>query len=78
MKLCVVTIHEAKSNLSRLLQRASDGEEIIISRGSKRVARLVPVGEIRGKRRPGSLKGRLVVNPEFFEPLPVDELAAWD
>lgn len=78
MKSCIVTIHEAKTNLSRLLQRASAGEEIIISRGSKPVARLVPVGEVKGKRRPGSLKGRLVVNPEFFEPLPADELSAWE
>ena len=78
MKTCIVTIHEAKTNLSRLLQRASNGEEIIISRGSKPVARLVPVGEIKGKRQPGSLKGRLVVNPEFFEPPAADELAGWE
>lgn len=78
MKTCVVTIHEAKTNLSRLLRRASNGEEVIISRGSKPVARLVPLGEAKGKRQPGSLKGRLVVNPEFFEPLPADELTAWE
>jgi prevent-host-death family protein len=77
MKTCVVTIHEAKTNLSRLLQRASNGEEVIIARGSKPVARLVPVGEVKGKRRPGVLKGRLVVNREFFEPLPEDELSGW-
>ena len=65
MKTCVVTIREAKTNLSRLLQRASNGEEVIISCRSKPVARLVPVGEVKGKRRPGSMKGRLVVNPEF-------------
>lgn len=78
MKPHIVTIHEAKTNLSRLLQLASAGEEIIISRGSKPVARLVPVGEIKGKRQPGSLKGRLLVTPEFFEPLPDDELSAWE
>jgi prevent-host-death family protein len=78
MKTCVVTIHQAKTNLSRLLRRASSGEEVIISRGSKPVARLVPVGETKGKRQPGSLKGRLVVNSEFFEPLPTDELSAWE
>jgi prevent-host-death family protein len=74
MKTCVVTIREAKTNLSRLLQRAANGEEIVISRGSKPVAKLVPVGEIKGRRQPGSLKGQLVVDPEFFEPLPADEL----
>lgn len=78
MKTCIVTIHEAKTNLSRLLQRASNGEEVIIFRGSNPVARLVPIGERKGKRRPGSLKGRLVVNPEFFEPLPADELSVWE
>jgi prevent-host-death family protein len=56
--MSVVTIHQAKTNLSRLIAKASEGEEVIIARGSKPVARLVPVGEIRGKRQPGSLKGR--------------------
>ena len=78
MKTNVVTIHEAKTNLSRLLQKASNGEEVIISRGSKPVARLVAIGEIKGKRQPGALKGKLVVGPEFFEPLPDDELSAWE
>lgn len=78
MKTNVVTIHQAKTNLSRLLQKASDGEEVIISRGAKPVARLVPIGEVKGKRRPGSLKGKLLIGPEFFEPLPGEELAPWD
>ena len=75
--MIVVTIHEAKANLSRLLQKASNGEEVIIARGSKPVARLVPIGEVKGKRQPGALKGKLVVGPEFFEALPADELSAW-
>ena len=74
----VVTIHQAKTNLSRLIARASEGEEVIIARGSKSVARLVPVGEVRGKRQPGSLKGRLRVGPEFFEALPISELSGWE
>ena len=78
MKTSVVTIHQAKTHLSRLIQRASGGEEVIIARGSKPVARLVPIGEVKGKRQPGSLKGKLVVGHEFFEPLPVDELSAWE
>ena len=73
-----VTIHQAKTNLSRLIERASAGEEIIIARGSKPVARLVPVGAVKGKRQPGSLKGKLEIGPEFFEPLPEDELAGWE
>jgi len=73
-----VTIHQAKTNLSRLIKRASAGEEIIIARGSKPVARLVPVGAVKGKRQPGSMKGKLEIGPEFFEPLPDDELSGWE
>ena len=50
------------------------GEEVIIARGSRPVARLIPVGEVKGKRQPGSLKGQLRVGPEFLEPLPISEL----
>ena len=76
--MSIVTIHQAKTNLSRLIQKAAEGEEVIIARGSKPVARLVPLGEIKGKRQPGSLKGKLSVGPEFFEPLPPDELVGWE
>jgi prevent-host-death family protein len=78
MKTSVVTIHEAKTSLSRLINKAASGEEVIISRGSKPVARLVPIGEVKGKRVPGSLKGRLLVGPEFFDSLPADELKPWE
>ena len=70
-----MTIHQAKTNLSRLLRKASEGEEVIIARGSRPVARLVPMGEAKGRRQPGSLKGRLVVGPEFFDALPAGELS---
>jgi prevent-host-death family protein len=72
--MSTVTIHQAKTNLSKLIERAAEGEEIIIARGSKPVARLVPVGAVKGKRQPGSLKGKLEIGPEFIEPLPEDEL----
>jgi prevent-host-death family protein len=74
----IVTIGEAKKSLSRLIKRASEGEEVIIARGSKPVARLVPVVEIKKKRKPGSMKGKFSVGPEFFEPLPDDELSHWE
>jgi len=74
----IITIHQAKTNLSKLIERASQGEEIIIARGSKPVARLIPIGPVNGKRQPGSMKGKLEIGPEFFEPLPEDELAAWE
>ena len=76
--MSVVTIHQAKTNLSRLIEKASKGEDVIIARGSKPVARLVPIGEIKGKRQPGSWKGKLCVGPEFLEPLPDAELSRWD
>jgi prevent-host-death family protein len=73
-----VTIHQAKMNLSKLIEKATAGEEVIIARGAKPVARLVAVGEVKGRRTPGSLKGTLHVGPEFFEPLPEDELYRWE
>jgi prevent-host-death family protein len=73
-----VTIHEAKTNLSRLIEKACRGEEIIIARGPDPVARLVPVATSKGRRKLGILKGKLVVGSEFFEPLPPDELSRWE
>jgi prevent-host-death family protein len=71
------TIHQAKTNLSKLIKRAANGEEIIIARGSKPVAKLVAIRVVKGKRQPGSMKG-LKLGPEFFEPLPADEIAGWE
>lgn len=72
-----VTIHEAKTNLSKLIEEACNGNEVIISRGSEPVARLVALRDKKNQRKPGALKGKLHVGPEFFEPLPPDELEAW-
>ena len=76
--MSVVTIHKAKTNLSQLIKKVSAGEEVIIARGDKLVARLVPIGELQGQRQPGSLKGKLRVGKEFFEPLPPNELPGWE
>jgi len=73
-----VTIHEAKTNLSRLIEKACRGEEVIISRGKDPVVKLVPVGKKKGRRQLGILKGKLIVGKEFFEPLPPDELDRWE
>jgi prevent-host-death family protein len=73
-----VTIHEAKTNLSRLIEKACRGEEIVIARGPDPVVRLVPISGKKGKRKLGLLKGKLVVGQEFFEPLPEEELARWE
>jgi prevent-host-death family protein len=71
-------IHEAKTNLSRLIEKACRGEEIVIARGKDPVVRLVPIGSRKGRRKLGILKGKLVVGPEFFEPLPSEELDRWE
>jgi prevent-host-death family protein len=73
-----VTIHEAKTNLSRLIAKACQGEEIIIARGSDPVVRLVPISGKKGRRQLGLLKGKLIVGKEFFDPLPPDELKRWE
>jgi prevent-host-death family protein len=73
-----VTIHKAKTNLSRLIERACQGEEIVIARGSKAVVRLVAVEDKHGNRKPGAWKGKIKIGPEFFEPLPPDELEGWE
>ncbi len=72
----VVNVHEAKTHLSKLLDRAHAGQEIILAKAGKPYARLMPLAPSSEGRQPGRLKGRL---PQaFFEPLPEDELAAWD
>ena len=73
-----VTIHQAKTQLSRLIRKASAGEEIVIAKGALPVARLVPLKTSNGRRKPGSLKGKLHVGREFFEPLPDSELKRWE
>jgi prevent-host-death family protein len=73
-----VTIHAAKTNLSKLIEQAHSGEEIIIARGDVPVARLVPIIEQLPKRQPGTLHGVVKVTETFFEPLPQEEMDAWE
>jgi len=70
-----VRVHEAKTHLSRLLERVESGEEILIARGDVPVARLIPVRN--PERRPGRLKGRLRVAKDFDAPLPDGVLASF-
>jgi prevent-host-death family protein len=72
-----VTIHKAKTELSRLIEKACRGEEIVIARGKKPVVRLVAIEDKSGQRKPGALRGKLKVGPEFFELLPPEEIDAW-
>lgn len=76
--MSTVNVREAKTHLSRLLVRVEEGEEIVIARSGKPVARLVGIASNRPARRFGALEGRLTVDDGLFDPLPESELAAWE
>jgi len=71
----IVNVHEAKTYFSKLLARAHTGEEIIIGKAGKPYAKLVPLSHVK-ERIPGIAKG--AVTDSFFEPLPENELQAWE
>ena len=73
-----VNIHEAKTNLSKIIEQACEGEEIVIARAGKPVVRLVPVVPPPNHRQFGALRGKATVDQRFFEPLPDDELRSWE
>jgi antitoxin (DNA-binding transcriptional repressor) of toxin-antitoxin stability system len=73
-----VTIHVAKTTLSQLIARVEAGEEIIIALDKHPVAKLVPIQRAASKRRFGAMRGQARVDDAFFEPLPEDELKAWE
>jgi len=73
----IITIRDAKTNLSKLIREACHGEEVVIARGAQPVVRLVPILEVKSRRQPGALKGKLRIDPEFFEPLSKEEFAGW-
>ena len=75
--MTTVNVHEAKTQLSRLLALVEAGEDVTIARNGRPVARLVPC-EPQGKREFGALKGRIKLDDSFFDPLPEEELAAWE
>jgi len=71
-----VTIHAAKTHLSKLIEAALRGEEVVIAKGRKPVVRLVPV--VQGAFKVGLLKGKLGAGPDFFEPMEAEDLALWE
>ncbi len=76
--MVMVPIHQAKAQLSRLIQSACEGEEVVIARGREPVVRLVPVEHATPARRFGAMRGKVHVDESFFESLPDEELAAWE
>ncbi len=73
-----VSVHAAKTNLSRIIERACAGEEVIIARGHVPIVRLVPVAQNPASRRFGAMKGRARTTKAFFEPLAEHELERWE
>jgi len=74
------TMHEAKTNLSALVERAQKGQEVVITSGRARepVARVVAVSRMKSRGRiPGLFKGTFKIRHDFDKPLPADELQAW-
>lgn len=73
-----VSLYEAKTHLSALIERASAGEEIVISKSGKPKARLVPMDDLRPMREPGRGHGRWHIADDFDDPLPDDVLASFE
>ena len=72
------TIHAAKTHLSRLIEQARAGEEIIIAKDQEPMVRLVPIEAGPQRRVFGAMRGKAAVTDAFFEPLPPAELQAWE
>jgi prevent-host-death family protein len=72
--MATVTIHKAKTNLSRLIEQACEGEDIVIARGATPMVRLVPVAGKKGNRKPGALKGKISYAHDAFDPLTESEM----
>ena len=69
--MAIFNIHEAKTHFSKLLERVLNGEEVIIAKAGKPVARLLPfMPEDISPRIPGIDKGKVIIMPDFDDPLP--------
>jgi prevent-host-death family protein len=71
----LVNVHDAKTQFSKLLERADAGQEIILAKAGKPYARMMPLAPAAPKRQRGRVKG--IIDDAFFEPLPEAELKAW-
>jgi antitoxin (DNA-binding transcriptional repressor) of toxin-antitoxin stability system len=73
-----VTVHAAKTNLSKLIELACAGEDVVIARGRTPVVRLVPIDAEPPRRQFGAMRGHARTTKTFFEPVPEGELARWE
>lgn len=73
-----VNVHEAKTHLSKLLERVGQGEEVVIAKSGRPVARLVPMVGRPERRKPGSAKGTLWLSDDFDAPLPEEVLESFE
>jgi len=73
-----VNVHAAKTQLSRLLARVEGGEEVVIAKAGRPIARLVPMRERPNRRVPGTAQGRVTIAPEFDAPLPESVLREFE
>jgi prevent-host-death family protein len=76
--MAIYNIHEAKSQLSKLIDAVQQGESVIIAKSGKPVALLGPLRAAGPKRVRGALRGQIQLGPEFDEPLPVDLLTSFE
>jgi antitoxin (DNA-binding transcriptional repressor) of toxin-antitoxin stability system len=76
--MTVVSVHEAKTHLSRLIEKVLAGEEVVIARNKQPVVRLIREAPPKKKPLLGALKGQIGFDESFFDPLPEDELARWN
>ena len=74
----LINIHEAKTHLSKLLLRVLAGEEIVIGKAGRPIAKLVPFEQKMDVRKPGSAKGKIWIAPDYNAPLPDDILDAFE
>ena len=75
--MTIVNMHEAKTHLSRLVERVAQGEDVVIAKAGRPVARLVPYDEVGEPRQPGGWEGRVWIADDFDE-LPPEILAAFE
>jgi len=76
--MVMVNIHEAKTHFSKLVEKAMNGEEVIIGKSGTPVVKLVAILDKKPKRVPGALKGKIKISDDFDAPLPADTLEEFE